>query len=121
MSADKIRYRTFDEVAVECLRADPDLGCGYLGAALEEYENDHWEAPLLSSLRNVIDAQGGLSELAHKTGIAETELETALSEHGMKALKHFRQILEAFGYTLAFKPVEQEEEQSSPNISAGLR
>lgn len=107
MSKENVEYRTLDEVIIEHFHDNPQEISQFIETIIEEQEKEPDEYVLLSSLRNVIDAQGGLSELAHKTGIAETELETALSEHGMKALKHFRQILEAFGYTLAFKPVEQ--------------
>jgi len=86
---------------------DPTEGLGtpgdiaeYLNAALEE-EDDR---VLLMALRNAVDAVGGMSELARRTGLSRETLYRTLSERGNPRLSTLRAILKVFGVELAVRP-----------------
>ncbi len=105
MSKKKTRYRTFDEVVEERFRENPELVPIFLQTVFEEYEKDPDEGALLSALRQVAKANGGMTELAKKTNLSRERLYKTLSPEGNPRLKNLRRILQAFGYTLTFKPL----------------
>jgi probable addiction module antidote protein len=106
MNEKTIRYRTFDEVVEERFREEPELVPMFLQTVLEEYEKDPDEGALLSALRQVAKANGGMTELAKKTDLTRERLYKTLSQKGNPRLKNFRKILQAFGYTLTIKPIK---------------
>lgn len=107
MSTKKIKYRTFDEIVEERFREHPEEIDGFLQTVLEEYEKDPDEGALLSALRQVAKATGGMTELAKKTDLSRERLYKTLSPEGNPRLKNFQRILKAFGYTLAIKPLKK--------------
>ncbi|GAA6618869.1 DNA-binding protein [Scytonema sp. NUACC26] len=80
------RLRTHDEVVIEQLR-DPDMAGAYLEIALEEYGQDGDLPFFLEALRNVAEAQGGLTQLAEKTGLNCQNLYRVLPEKGNPELQ----------------------------------
>ncbi|MEW6234544.1 MAG: addiction module antidote protein [Candidatus Omnitrophota bacterium] len=106
MNKKKKKYRTFDEIVEERFKEHPDEIAGFVQTVLEEYEKEPDEGALLSALRQVAIAQGGMTELAKKTNLSRERLYKTLSREGNPRLKNLRRILQAFGYTLTFKPVE---------------
>lgn len=110
MSEKKIQYRTFDEVVEKRFREHPEEVSEFLQTVLEEYEKDPDEGALLSALRQVAKANGGMTELAKKTTLSRERLYKTLSPDGNPRLKNFRRILQAFGYTLTFKPLKSARE-----------
>lgn len=73
----------------------------YLDVALEE-EDDR---VLLLALRNSVEAIGGMSELAGRTGLSRETLYRTLSEKGNPRLSStLRVIFKAFGVDLAVRP-----------------
>ena len=60
------RTRDYQEALLEALK-DPEEAKVYLEVALEEYEEDNDKDAFLLALRNVAEAQGGLSALARRT------------------------------------------------------
>lgn len=106
MNIKKSRYRTLDEVVEERFREHPEEVAGFLQTVLEEYEKDPDEGALLSALRQVAKANGGMTELARKTGLSRERLYKTLSPEGNPRLINLRRILQAFGYTLTFKPLK---------------
>ena len=107
MNKKKIRYRTLDEVVEERFREHPEELAGFLQTVLEEYEKDPDEGALLSALRLVAKANGGMTELAKKTDLSRERLYKTLSPEGNPRLKNLRCILQVFGYTLTFKPMKE--------------
>ena len=103
---EKTRYRTFDELVEERFKEHPEELAGFLQTVLEEYEKDPDEGALLSALRQVAKANGGMTELAKKTNLSRERLYKTLSPEGNPRLKNLRRILHAFGYTLSFKPIK---------------
>jgi probable addiction module antidote protein len=72
---------------------DPDEATGYLNAALEGKDIKVF----LLALQNVIQAQGGISNISKKTHKSRTSLYKALSENGNPYLKNMNEILHAIG------------------------
>ena len=89
------------------VRYDPTEGLGtpediaeYLDVALGE-EDDR---VLLMALRNAVEAIGGMTELARRTGLSRETLYRTLSERGNPRLSTLRAILKAFDVDLAVRP-----------------
>jgi DNA-binding phage protein len=61
---------------------DPNEAYGYLQIAIEEYQIDNDSEALLIALRNITDAQGGMTELARKTHLNRQNLHNILSRKG---------------------------------------
>jgi len=75
---------------------DPEEAAGYLNAALEGNNIQVF----LVALHNVIQAQGGVSELAKNSDKSRTSLYKALSKKGNPYLKTTSDILSAMGMHL---------------------
>ena len=58
---------------IEELRADPDYANDYLANALEEINELGGLGGFLVALRQVIEARGGISEAAKKSGLGPSE------------------------------------------------
>jgi probable addiction module antidote protein len=101
----KIKNRSFDEFIVEHFKENPKLADDYLKFALEEYKKDGDERPLLSALKQVAIARGGLGELSNKTGLSRESLYKTLSPKGNPRLSTLKVILEVLGYRLSFKAI----------------
>ncbi len=69
----------------------------YLNAALEEDDPELF----LLALRNVAEAQGGVTQLAEKTKLNRESLYRMLSERGNPELKSLDTLLHAMGFRLA--------------------
>jgi probable addiction module antidote protein len=76
---------------------DPAEAAGYLNTALENGDI----TVFLLALQNVIQAQGGITQLAAKTSKSRTSLYKALSKTGNPYLKSTNNILIAMGMHLA--------------------
>lgn len=59
---------------IEELRADPEYANTYLANALEEINEPGGLGGFLVALRQVIDARGGISEAAKKSGLARQSI-----------------------------------------------
>lgn len=57
---------------------------------------------LLIALRNVVEAQGGISALAKKTGLARTTLYKTLSKNGNPEIYTLNVILKIYGLRIGF-------------------
>lgn len=76
--------------------ADPANAAAYLEAALETGE----DGDLMHALRDVIDAQGGVTKLAEDTGLNRETLYRTLSRRGNPQLSTLTRILGARGLKL---------------------
>ena len=90
---------SYQEYLIDSLR-DPEEAAGYLNAALEGGDI----AVFLLALRNVVQAQGGVTELSKKAGKGRTSLYKALSEKGNPYLKSTNEILSVMGMHLVVQP-----------------
>ena len=82
---------------------DPAEAYGYLQVALEEYQIDNDAEALLVALRNIADAQGGMTELARKTHLNRQNLYSILSKKGNPRLDTFGLILKGLGFKLTIE------------------
>lgn len=98
------RYRDFRDYHVEKLR-DPEEARIYLSVALEEYEKDRDTEAFLLALRDVAEAQGGITKLAQRTMLNRQNLYKALSEKGNPRLETVGAILHELGFRLSVEPI----------------
>ena len=101
------RLRTWHEFLIEEL-ADPEEALGYLRVSLEEYLIEGDTFFFLKGLRNVIEAQGGISEIAKQIGITPQVLSKILSSEDPPPLCTLGAILKAFGGQLSIEPLQTE-------------
>jgi probable addiction module antidote protein len=76
---------------------DPKEAAAYLDAALEDGDR----AVFLLAIRNVIEALGGMTQIARRTGLNRENLYRVLSEQGNPELKSLEKLLKALGLRLA--------------------
>lgn len=98
------KMRTWDEYLIKVL-ADRDEAVGHLETILEDYQIFQNPAVVRSSLRIVIEAQGGVSELAKQTDMDPQVLSKVLSDNDIPLLDALGTVLSALGYQLSIKPM----------------
>ncbi len=112
----KKKARTFDEWRLDQLK-DPKSSRMYIEIALEEYEEDQDKEALFVALRNVTEAQGGISQLADRTGLNRQNLYNALSRNGNPRFDTLEAILNALGFRISFSPLKRpRKQQPSPTL-----
>lgn len=94
--------RTYREFITRTME-DPGEASAYLRASLDEYEGDGNLEAFLLALRTVIDAQGGMTELARKTSLNRQNLYRTLSKNGNPRLQTLHEILNALGLRLSIE------------------
>lgn len=92
------------EYHIEWLKGDEANAAEYLNAALEDGDRDG----LLLALRNIAEAQGGMSTVAEKAHIPRESLYRMLSLRGNPALSNLLAILHGMGLELAVRPISDE-------------
>lgn len=80
--------------------ADPEEAAAYLNAVAEEGDIQS----LLKALRHVVEAQGGVGELARKTKMSRTSLYKTLSSAGNPEVGTLDAILSGYGLRIGFFP-----------------
>ena len=83
------------------------LADSYLHIAVEEYQEDGDTEALLVALRNIVEARGGMGELAKKTHLNRQNLYLILSKEGNPTLDTFGLILRSLGYKLSIENDEK--------------
>ena len=98
-------YRKFKDYHIQQLR-DPEDAKIYLSVALEDYEiNEDIDAFLLA-VRDVAEAQVGISKLAKRLSLTDDGLKKVLSENGNPQLNTIRKILHELGFKLSIETRE---------------
>ena len=92
-------YQSFQENLIKDLK-DPKFAAAYLNVVLEEGDKKHF----LLALRNVLEAQGGMSFMARRTKINRVSLYKMLSEKGNPELGSILLLLRALGVKLQIAP-----------------
>ena len=98
-------YRKFKDYHIEQLR-DPDDARIYLSVALGDYAKDGDIDAFLLAVRDVAEAQGGLSQLAERLSFTDEGLNKVLSENGNPQLNTIRQILHELGFKFSIEARE---------------
>lgn len=80
---------------------DPKEAAAYLNAVAEDGDI----RSILKALRNVVEAQGGVGELAKKTKLSRTTLYRTLSSTGNPEVGTLDTILSGYGIRIGFFPV----------------
>ena len=88
--------RPYRESLLKNLR-NPDEAAAYLDAALEAGDR----AAFLLAIKNVIDALGGMTQMARNTGLNRENLYRVLSEQGNPELNSLEKLLKGLGLRLA--------------------
>lgn len=79
--------RSHDEAMVEMLERDPAFAAVYLRSALDEIRKPGGEVAFLAALRQVAQAQGGITQLAELAKMKREAVSRALSVRGNPTLK----------------------------------
>lgn len=107
------KLRKWRDVLIEDLAADRDAAIGFLQAVLADYQIYGDPAALMSALKAVIDAQGGVSELAKRTGMDTQMFLEVLSCEAAPRVDILVTILTALGCRLSIQPLENENFRSA--------
>lgn len=98
-----IEQTSYQQDLIQSLK-DPCEAAAYLNAAIEEGDR----ALFLLALRNVAEANGGMSALAEKAQLSRESLYRMLSKRGNPEIKSLFALLNAMGLRLAVEPEEHE-------------
>ena len=88
---------------------DPEDASAYLEAVLEDGEN----GALLVALCDIIDAQGGVSELTQAKVLSRATLYRALSAEGNPTLDTLSKVLEFAELRVSIQPLEDQQAKAS--------
>jgi probable addiction module antidote protein len=94
-------HRTHDEATIESFRRDPKFAAAYLNAVLDDGDR----AEIMTALRYLTEAFGGVSAIAEKTRLNTTTLYRTLSAKGNPELKSFMEIMKAVGMRILVEPL----------------
>ena len=98
-------YRNFKDYHIEQLRDLADAKI-YLSVALEDYEKNEDIEAFLLAVRDVAEAQGGMSKLAERVNLTCEGLYKALSENGNPHLNTMGKILHGLGFKFSIEARE---------------
>ncbi|MDE0089375.1 MAG: transcriptional regulator [Candidatus Poribacteria bacterium] len=99
------KFKTLHEFLMEGL-ANREEAIDYLKVALEEYQEDGDTPFFLKGVRNVVEAQIGISELAKRTHMSPDALQKILSNDKAPQVDTIGNILNAHGSRLSVMPLE---------------
>ena len=89
------------------LLQDPKQLEAYLEVVIEEYKETRDVRSLLVSLRNIVEAKGGITKLAEKTKLNRQALYRTLSLEGNPRLDTLDIILKELGFEIDIKPIQK--------------
>ena len=95
-------YRKFKDYHIEQLR-DPEDAKVYLSVVLEDYKKNEDIDAFLLAVRDVAEAQGGISNLAKRLSLTDDGLNKVLSENGNPQLNTIRKILHELGFKFSIE------------------
>ncbi|UDQ81933.1 putative addiction module antidote protein [Erwinia rhapontici] len=96
-----------DSAVIDMLREDPGFAQVYLQTALEDIYEDGGVGAFLTALRHVVNARGGIGEIAAKSGLSREQLYRTLSDKGNPTLKTLTAITRAADVRLFAKAAGQ--------------
>ena len=98
----KKKFPNFKDDLLQRLK-DPERAEGYLNAALQDED----KRVFLLALRDVAEAQGGMTKLSRLTNISREHIYRMLSEKGNPELTTLKALLNAIGLKLAIEIKKQ--------------
>ena len=99
--------RTWRECLIEQL-ADRKSAIAYLQAILEDYQIYKDRAVVQRSILTVVEAQGGVSELAKQVDTDPQILSKVIFHEGIPLIDALGIVLKALGYQLSIQPIKLE-------------
>jgi len=99
----KRKLQNWDDFMKDYLSKSPENAMGYLETALEEYDSDSDIKALMLAIQRVAEIQGGMTELARKTGLNRQNLYRIFSNEVSPRFNTLLKILKALGYTISIK------------------
>lgn len=99
-----MKSRSHDDAMADLYRDDPALALEVINAILEDGD----QGELLTVLRQVAQASGGVQAVAEQAHLNPTQLYRTLSPKGNPALSSLTAILKAMGLRLAVQPLPSE-------------
>ena len=101
------KFRTLHEFLMEEL-ANREEAIDYLEVAIEEYQEDGDTPFFLKSIKTVVEAQCGISELAKRTHMSPDVLLKIFSSDKAPHVDTLGTILNALGCRLSIEPIDAE-------------
>ena len=101
------KMRTYREYLIDTF-TDRDEAIGHLQVALEDYQTHRNTDIFLFLLETVVEAQGGIAELAKETDTNPQVLSDALTSDHIPLIDRLGTILKVLGYQLSIEPLEVE-------------
>ncbi|MBA0020294.1 putative addiction module antidote protein [Xenorhabdus nematophila] len=95
------KARLHDDAMVQLLREDPEFAQYYLHQAFVDMDEEGGQEAFLMALRHVVEARGGMAQIADKAGVSRETLYRTLSPKGNPTLKTLRNIIAATGFPLS--------------------
>ncbi len=111
------KYRTLREFLNEQL-ASQDEAIGFLQFVLEEYQVEGDTSFFLRGIQNVIEAQGGVTEIAKQIHMAPDTLSKILSSKEAPQIDTLETILNALGCKLSITPLRDDNTAPDLELSA---
>ncbi|MCW5753018.1 MAG: addiction module antidote protein [Alphaproteobacteria bacterium] len=108
-----MKSRSHDEAMVDLYRSDPALALEVINNVLEDGD----QAELLTVLRQMTGAFGGMQAVARAANLNPTQLYRTLSPQGNPALSSFSAILKAMGLRLAVLPRASSADGASTRVA----
>lgn len=99
------KMRTYRDYLVEVL-SDRDEAIGHIQAILEDYQIYKNPSIVRETLYTVIDAQGGVMELAKETDMDPQVFSKMLSNEDTPLIDALGIVLKVLGYQLSIAPIE---------------
>lgn len=85
---------------------DKEYAKAYLEVALEEYESDGDTHAFYAALKDVVKAQGGMTEIARKTNLNRQNLYKALSGERKPKLETISHLIHGLGYKFSLQSIK---------------
>ena len=111
------KMRTWRECLIEQI-ADQKSAIAYLQAILEDYQIYKNSAAVHRSIRTVVEAQGGVSELAKQVDMDPQILSKMISNEDVPLIDALGIVLKALGYQLSIQPIKLENRTSDTYTDA---
>ena len=109
--------RTWREYLIEQLASNWEAAIDYLQVTVEDYQHDGDTPLFMLGLRTFVESQGGIAEVAKRTGIAPESLSKVLSSDDPPRIDTLGTILNTFGWRFSIEPLENVE----PNLQCQSR
>lgn len=97
------KYGTWDELLIKQLTEEEDMS-GFLSAVMEEYQSHGNAAVIQISLESIVEANGGIAEIAKKTNIDPQILSDVLTNKEALHIDTLTTVLNAIGCRLSIVP-----------------